>query len=157
MRHACRHRAILYAIANERANCYVAVFPMVLYRGKQITFLQLVFANRQALGEDKLAWTIEIAFSLAFPSTINSSAVRLAKMTYQSYFFVQKIGRGRKLFACPNHRQLYPHLINSCIPWNPVEDGFIYSIKPKTFFLLLVGIDYKTFDGQGSLFIKTQE
>ena len=114
-------------------------------------------AKRLAIGEDKLAWTIEIAFSLAFPSTINSSAVRLAKTTYQSYFFVQKIGRGRKLFACPNHRQLYPHLINSCIPWNPVEDGFIYSIKPKTFFLLLVGIDYKTFDGQGSLFIKTQE
>ena len=107
----------------------------------------------------KTSWpgTIEIAFSLAFPSTINSSAVRLAKMTYQSYFFVQKIGRGRKLFACPNHRQLYPHLVHPYISRDSVKDRLLYSIERKIFFLLLVWIDYKAFDGQGRFFIKTKK
>lgn len=53
--------------------------------------------------------------------------------------------------------QLYPHLVHPYISQDSVEDRFICSIEREMFFLLLVRIDYKAFDGQGSFFIKTKK
>ena len=53
--------------------------------------------------------------------------------------------------------QLYPHLVHPYISRDSVKDRLLYSIERKTFFLLLVGIDYEAFDGQGHFFIKTKK
>ena len=44
--------------------------------------------------------------------------------------------------------QLYPHLVHPYISQDSVEDRFICSIEREMFFLLLVRIDYKAFDGK---------